>query len=139
MDTTNVGKDIFGGYYIPAGYGTAVAAEGGNKNIFEVISNFIAWAESGIQDGCQEELAAMETAMNGLLTTIAKVGGQMNRVSLNVTMLETTRDDKAMRMSSIEDIDMTTLLIKLSQQQIAYQSVLQSSSMIMGLNLTKYL
>ena len=42
-------------------------------------------------------------------------------------------------MSSIEDADLTELLTRLAQQQMAYQSILQSSSMIMQLNLTKFI
>ena len=43
------------------------------------------------------------------------------------------------RMSTIEDVDLTELVTKLAQQQMAYQSVLQSSTMIMQLNIMDYL
>lgn len=139
ISVTNSGKDIFGGMYTPPGYTTPVAAEGGDKNIFEVLSNLIAWAETGPSEGCGEALDALTTASEGLLTNVARVGGKENRVSLNVTILESHQDDQTNRMSKIEDVDLTELLTRLTQQQMAYQTVLQSSSMIMQLNLTKFI
>ncbi len=41
-------------------------------------------------------------------------------------------------MSYVEDIDLTELLTKLTRQQLTYQTVLQSSSMIMKLSLANY-
>lgn len=139
LSVTNCGKDIFGGMYTPAGASSPIPAEGGDKNIFEVLSNLIAWAETGPSDGCGESVAAVKTAIEGLQTSTARVGGKEQRVSLNMTMLETHHDDQVTRMSSIEDADLTELLTRLAQQQMAYQTVLQSSSMIMQLNLTKFI
>ena len=42
-------------------------------------------------------------------------------------------------MSYTEDIDLTELLAKLTRQQLTYQTVLQSSSMIMQMSLAKYI
>ena len=139
MSTTFCGKDIFGGLFIPEGQSIAIPAAGGAKNIFETVADFLAWAESGVQDGCQDALENLTVAMEGLLSNIAKLGGKMNRVSLNVDMLQYHTDDNTKRMSGLEDIDFTTLMIDLSKHQMAYQSVLQSSSMIMQLNLTKFI
>jgi flagellar hook-associated protein 3 FlgL len=43
------------------------------------------------------------------------------------------------RLSYVEDIDLTELLVKLEQQQITYQTVLQSASKIMNMSLASYL
>ncbi len=139
LSVTNCGKDIFGGMYTPAGASAPIPAEGGDKNIFEVLSNLIAWAETGPSDGCGESVAAVKTAIEALQTSNARVGGKEQRVSLNVTILESHHDDQVTRMSAIEDANLTELLTRLAQQQMAYQSILQSSSMIMQLNLTKYI
>ncbi len=47
--------------------------------------------------------------------------------------------DQQERLSYVEDIDLTELLTKLTRQQIAYQTVLQSSSMIMNMSLANYI
>lgn len=138
IGVTNDGKEIFGGQYAGPGKDVPVADPAGGKNLFETVSNLIAYAENGIQAGCQEALSDIKEARQGLLANAAKVGGKVNRVSLNVTMLESHRDDQTTRMSSIEDVDLTELFTKMSQQQMAYQTVLQTSSMIMKLNLTNF-
>lgn len=138
MSVTNCGKDIFGGVYTPAGSPGPIPAEGGDRNIFEVLSNLIAWAETGPSDGCGDSVAAVRTAIEGLQTSNARVGGKEQRVSLNLTILQSHHDDQTTRMSTIEDADLFELLTRLSQQQLAYQSILQSSSMIMGLSLLNY-
>lgn len=139
IGVTNDGKDFFGGQYAGPGKDVAVADPAGGKNLFETVSNLIAWAENGMQEGCQEALTNIKDARAGLLTNMAQVGGKVNRVSLNVTMLESHRDDQTTRISALEDVDLTKLFTKLSQQQMAYQTVLQTSSMIMKLNLTNFI
>ena len=47
--------------------------------------------------------------------------------------------DQEERLSYTEDIDLTELLAKLTRQQLTYQTVLQSSSMIMQMSLAKYI
>lgn len=42
------------------------------------------------------------------------------------------------RISHIEDADIGELMTQLSQQQIVYEAVLKSSSMIMKMNLLNY-
>ena len=42
-------------------------------------------------------------------------------------------------MSNIEDIDLPTLLNNIKKQEVTYQGVLQTSSMIMNLSLLNYI
>ncbi len=42
-------------------------------------------------------------------------------------------------MSNIEDVDLATLMTDLANQQLAYEAVLKSSSMIMKMSLVNYL
>ena len=140
LTVTNAGKDIFGGLYTPPdGRGPVAAMDGSAKNIFETVSEFLVWAETGVQSGSQEALENLKTASEGLLTSLAAVGGKEQRAELNLNILENSRYDMEDRMSTIEDVDLTELVTKLAQQQMAYQSVLQSSTMIMQLNIMDYL
>lgn len=140
LTVTNAGKDIFGGLYTPPdGRGPIAAMDGSAKNIFETVSEFLVWAETGVQSGNQEALANLKTASEGLLTSLAAVGGKEQRAELNLNILEGSRFDMEDRVSTIEDVDLTELVTKLAQQQMSYQSVLQSSSMIMQLSLMNYL
>ncbi len=42
-------------------------------------------------------------------------------------------------MSAVEDVDFSELMTRLAQEQLIYNSVLKSSSMIMQMNLSNFL
>ncbi len=140
ISVTNAGKDIFGGMFQELGQSTATPVfDGSNKNVFETVSNLLAWLETGNQDGCGQSVEDLKEAQKFLLTKVAVVGGKYNRVETALDLVGMNKDSQTTRLSAIEDIDITTLYTKLAQQQMAYQTVLQSSSMIMKLNLTNYI
>ena len=137
VEVTNDGKDIFGGQYKGKGDKYAKPVEG--PNIFETISDLIAYTQTNNQDGCGRSLEAMRKMSEHLLTGLARVGGKSNRVTVNVSVMENHRDNQTTRMSNIEDANLTDLLNKISKQQLSYQAVLQSSSMIMKMNLMNFI
>jgi flagellar hook-associated protein 3 FlgL len=136
LSVNNVGKDIFGGYY----QGEPALNDDGDisRNLFEVVGNFIAYLENDNQEGCQRTLAALTEAEKVILTAAAKVGGKENRVQTAQDVLSFQKIDQQEQLSNTEDIDLTELLAKLTQQQMAYSTVLKSSSMIMQLSLVNY-
>ena len=128
-----VGKDIFGGYY------QVKPSIEGDANLFEVVGNFIGYLEGNNQEGCQKTLAALEKAHETVLAESTRLGGLSNRIEMALDVLSFQKLDQQERLSYVEDIDLTELLSKLTRQQLSYQTVLQSSSMIMQLNLAKYI
>lgn len=141
-----VGKDIFGGYYNYPGdkdandnyIGYPVAVEG-QANLFEVVGNLVAALEINSQAGCQEAVASLKDVMTHVLTKVAEVGGRENRLITTQAALIMRQYSEEDNLSAIEDIDVTELMTRLSQQQIAYNSVLKSSSMIMQMSLVNFL
>lgn len=134
VSMNSVGKDIFGGMY----EGKAVF-DGDGRNIFEVVGQLIGYTETNNQAGIQECLASLTTAQEHMLTQNARVGGLENRLSLAKDFLSFQKLDQEDRLSYTEDIDLTELLNNLARQEMAYNTVLKSSSMIMQLNLTKFI
>ncbi|MDR2572880.1 MAG: flagellar hook protein [Desulfovibrio sp.] len=145
LAVNNVGKDIFGGYY----QGEPVLYDNGgdptlsndralSKNLFEIVGNFIAYCENDNQEGCQRTLAALAEADKVILTAAAGVGAKENRVRTAQDVLSFQKIDQQEQLSYTEDIDLTELLTKLTQQQMTYSTVLKSSSMIMQLSLVNY-
>lgn len=132
ISVNGVGKDIFGGYY------QGKPAIEGDNNLFEVVGNFIGYLEGNNQEGCQKTLAALEKAHETVLAESTRLGGLSNRIEMASDVLSFQKLDQQERLSYTEDIDLTELLTKLTRQQLTYQTVLQSSSMIMQLNLAKY-
>lgn len=133
LPVNSVGKDVFGGYY------EGKPALNGENNLFEVVGKFIGYLEGNNQSGCQETLVALTTAEKQILAEATRIGGMENRISMAADVLSFQQLDQQERLSYVEDIDLTELLTKLTRQQLTYQTVLQSSSMIMQMSLAKYL
>jgi len=160
----DVGKDIFGGIYQDP---KAVAANGGerltlsssnasavfssatstytsnggtsSKNLFETIGNLVAFLETNNQQGVSQSLEGLKLCQTQITTALASVGGRENRVATTTTILGNLSDSVTSQLSSVEDVDLTKLLIHLSQQETAYQAVLKSSSTIMQMSLMNYI
>jgi flagellar hook-associated protein 3 FlgL len=166
MSVNNVGKDIFGGlyqttamkypYYYPElsphpyqldpdhPHDPKIAAQpvfgdGDARNLFEVVSRLIAFTECNNQNGVQQCLEDLTTAHQTVMTAAAKIGGKENRLAITKQVLGYQKLDKEERLSYVEDVDLTELLSRLAQQELAYSTVLKSSAMIMQLNLTKFI
>lgn len=132
LSVNAVGKDIFGGYY------EGMPALDGDNNLFEVVGAFIGYLEGNNQEGAQKTLAALKVAEKQILSAATSIGGKENRIQTASDVLSFQKLDQQERLSYVEDIDLTELLTKLTRQQLTYQTVLQSSSMIMKLSLANY-
>ncbi len=141
VTVNNVGKDIFGGLYKTNGDDNYHAAfgEGDGRNLFETVGRLIAYIETNDQDGVGEALDELTEAQTTILSYDASIGGKRNRLEVTLGILENTRYNTESAVANVEDIDLTTLMINLTKQQMAYSTVLQSSSMIMNMSLTNYI
>ncbi len=137
------GKDIFGGlYYSKTEDGEDIllnAYDGGAENLFEVAGRLVAACETNSQDNASKALDELTVALEGILTANASMGAKLSSLGVSDSFLQITKEDQTSRKSYIEDVDVTTLYSNLSKTQMAYETVLRSSSMIMGLNLTKFM
>ncbi len=131
IPVNQVGKDIFGGMY------NGQVVDG--PNIFEAVGQLIAFSENNETAGISEALVTITAAQEHMLTQAARVGGLENRLDLADSMLESEKLDQQSRLSYTEDIDLTELLNQLAKDELAYSTVLKSSSMILQTNLTKYI
>ena len=168
VQVNNVGKDIFGGIYmdpdvILSSNGSiltlgslnasrvfhsngaphmALSIQGQDEdsmNLFEVMGNLVAFAETNNQTGCQQSLANLVKAQEHIMNSIAEVGGRQNRLAISENIVDGLTLNEKSLLSSIEDADVSELMTDLAQQQIVYESVLRSTSMIMQLNLSKFI
>jgi flagellar hook-associated protein 3 FlgL len=140
ITVNNVGCDVFGGLFEPP-FATNGAQPVGDprQNLFEVIGKAIAFLETNSQTGAQEILDMCMEVDSHIGVMRATIGARMNRTEAIAFQLDSLEIDENDRLSSLEDVDLSELMIRLSQQQLAYQSVLQSSSMIMQMSLMDYL
>jgi len=141
-----VGKDIFGGMYETTAsnastkYYTAATFDGSDSgNLLETVGKLVGYLETNNQSGIQECLDDLTTSQNQVLVAAASVGAKENRVDSTETMVTTLSENATTTLSNVEDADLTELITKLSEQELAYQAVLKSSSMVMNLSLVSYI
>ena len=73
------------------------------------------------------------------MNSVAEVGGRQNRLQIDETIIDGLELNEKTLLSSIEDADVSELMTELAQAQIVYEAVLRSTSMIMQLNLGKFI
>jgi flagellar hook-associated protein 3 FlgL len=110
-----------------------------SKNLFEMLGQAIGYLETNSQTGIQETLALCRSVDEHIGQVRTTIGSRMNRVEAVASQLQALQIDESDRLSSLEDVDVSELMIRLAQQQVAYPSVLQSTSMIMQISLLNYL
>lgn len=134
----NIGSEIFGGHY--AGGGDPIFADSDpGKNIFVTVGKLVAALENNDQQGCAQALENLRSGQEYFATQLASVGGRENRLEVAATILSGLKLNQEERMSAIEDVDLPTLLTDMARQQLSYEAVLRSSSMIMKMGLINYL
>ncbi|MCL1890150.1 MAG: flagellar biosynthesis protein FlgL, partial [Desulfovibrionaceae bacterium] len=141
LTVNNVGLDVFGGIYSqPYSYeGPTPSPADMSKNLFELIGKAIAFVETNSQTGSQEILALCQSVNSHLGLVRTTIGARMNRAETIAYQLESLRINETDRLSDLEDVDLGELMTRLAQQELAYRSVLQSSSIIMQLSLMNYI
>jgi flagellar hook-associated protein 3 FlgL len=147
----DVGKNIFGGVYQDPSSSNASPVfdssgmlNGSNagihtKNLFETMGNLVAFLETNNQSGVQRCLDSLFEAQDHIMSSLASVGGRENRLEVAGTVLEGLKLNQEERLSDVEDVDISKLMTRLTQQQMVYQAVLKSSSMIMQMSLMKFM
>ena len=131
-----VGTEIFGGI----DDNQAVAVGGSNAgNLMETVGKLIGFLETDNQSGIQNCLDDLTASQNQVLKAAATVGARENRVTTTGTMVTTLKENATTTLSAVEDADLTSLITTLSEQELAYQAVLKSSSMVMNLSLVSYI
>ncbi|EPR41708.1 flagellar hook-associated protein 3 [Desulfovibrio sp. X2] len=141
ISINNVGKDIFGGVYQDPNASNASLVFGNDaaKNLFDVMGRLVGYLETNNQTGIQGVLEDLDKAHSQVLNQAANVAGRENRLTVAGNVLSSLKLNDNERLGSVEDIDLGELLTKMAQQQLAYETVLKSSSMIMKMTLTNYL
>ena len=138
VQINNVGSTIFGGHY-EHGTEPVFADSEQARNIFVAVGKLVAALENNDQSGCSMALEDLRTSHDYFVTQLASVGARENRLEVAGTVLSGLKLNQQERMSNIEDVDLTTLLTDLANQQVTYEAVLKSSSMIMRMSLVNYL
>ncbi len=138
-----VGKDIFGGIYQDPASNAArpvvIAGYSNVTNLFETVGKLVGYLETNTQSGVQQALADLRSSSQTVLNYAADVGARENRLDVAEGVGKNLFENQTQQLSNAEDVDLSALMVRMAQQQLAYQTVLKSSSMIMNLSLMNYL
>jgi flagellar hook-associated protein 3 FlgL len=138
VQLNNIGSEIFGGYY-ENGTQPVFSDSDVGKNLMVTVGKLVAALENNSQQGCAEALDGLKKGHQYFTTQLASVGARENRLDVADTVLTGLKLNETERMSNVEDADLATLLTDLANQQLSYEAVLKSSSMIMKMSLVNYL
>ncbi|MEF2230753.1 MAG: flagellar hook protein [Pseudodesulfovibrio sp.] len=133
VDMTSVGSDIFGG--VDAATGLAYD----EPNLFETLSDCIAYLEMGDYDSVADCLERLDAAQVTLETGAASVGARENKATYVGDSLSAISTLTTNNISSIEDANAAQIIIELEQANYVYEAVLSSSSDIMKMSLLNYI
>jgi len=137
VDISTVGLDAFGGLYQASGETDASAVDG--ANLFETIGRLIGGLETNDTDVIAQCLEELDDAQQALLVVESDVGSRENKVTSVDTLLELRYSADETLLSSIEDVDVTELMVDLESASTIYQSVVETSTAIMRLSLINYI
>ena len=138
IQINSVGYEIFGGMR----EGTIASAFGPDeeaKNLFVALGKLVGYLETNSQTGVQEALDDLRVSSETVLVQQANIGARENRLEITASFLSNEKINKSARLSSLEDVDVTELMTSMTQENLIYQSVLKSSSMIMNMSLLDYI
>jgi flagellar hook-associated protein 3 FlgL len=133
MDITTVGSTAFGG--VDAATGTPCDA----PNLFETMSDLVAYMETGDQEGVEASLESLRQAQIGLQTASADVGTREIKTEYTKTSLDLMSQRTQTHISNEENASATQLSIELAQAEYVYEAVLKTAETTMGLSLLNYL
>ncbi len=137
VTVNSVGKDIFGGLYQAPGEDTATAVEG--ANLLESVGRLIGALETNDTDVIGQCLEEIREALATVEKAAATIGARESRLEYASAAITTQSDNQTSAASSIEDADITTLMVELEAAETVYKSVVETSTNIMALSLVNYL
>ncbi|SME95340.1 flagellar hook-associated protein FlgL [Desulfovibrio gilichinskyi] len=110
-----------------------------DPNLFETISDAIAYMEIGDESGVANCLEKLRAGNEALTTVSAEIGSSEEKTSFVMSSITLSRNRIATAISSEEDINAAQLSIELTQANYVYQAVLKSAASIMNTSIMDYL
>ncbi len=138
LPINNIGPKIFGGHYKNTGGLEPAFEEDQGKNLFETVGKLIASLELNDVDGIRDSLDNLDASLTQVGEIHADIGARLNRLNTADSILSDLEVNQKERKSFIEDVDFADLLTQISQQQVVYQAILKSASMIMKMSLVNF-
>jgi flagellar hook-associated protein 3 FlgL len=128
------GNNVFG--FPPTG---VAAPKNEDDNLFHVIDQMVANLESGNYSGVSDQISALDSRMDKVLTQQAEVGARVNRVELMQQRLKDLNVNLETLQSKTEDADIEDLIIKSKVNESVYQASLSVGAKVISPTLVDFL
>ncbi len=133
IDVNTVGSDVFGG--VDADTGAAYS----DPNLFEAISDSVAYLWIGDEGGVATTLETIDDGHDQMTIKAANVGAREEKAEFTSTSLSYSRERVTSAISDKEDADSAALTIELSKTEYIYNAVLSSTSKVINMSILDYL
>ncbi|NDV25217.1 flagellar hook-associated protein FlgL [Desulfovibrio sp. JC010] len=133
LEVNSVGSDIFGGIDPDTGEPFP------DPNMFEAMSDSIAYMWIGDEHGTATTLETIDDGYNNMLIETSNVGAREEKADFTGQSLELTRERVASAISDEEDADSAELSVELSRAEYIYNAVLSSTSNVISMSIMNYL
>ncbi len=133
LEVNSAGSDIFGGVDPSTGLPYP------EPNMFEAMSDAIAFMWIGDEGGTAKTLETINDGYNNMLIETSNIGAREEKADFTGQSLALTRERVASAISDEEDADSAQLTIELSRAEYIYQAVLSSTSDVIGMSIMNYL
>jgi flagellar hook-associated protein 3 FlgL len=109
------------------------------RTLFDALDDLRASLITNNTEGIAASMADLSQAQDNLLNQLADVGERLNRMDIREELHAKLKLQTEQWISNVEDVDLIEAMTNLSNQQVAYQAVLQSSAMISRVSLMDYI
>lgn len=113
--------------------------DGSSTNLFSVLSDISANLRSGDSTSLSADLAKMDTAIGQVSSAQATEGATYQRVQVAQTVQSNNNLTLKSQLSSIQDIDLADMAVKVTTAQTTYQASLQTTASIQQMSLLNFL
>ncbi len=112
-----------------------------NQQIADFMNNLVSLRDaftSGSSAAVQATRPALETSENNFLVTLSDIGAKQMRLEVDGHQNEARFAELEKLTGAETDVDLSQVVVKLTQAQTAYQAALQSGAQILNLSLMDY-
>lgn len=111
----------------------------GGVDILQTVADFSAALAANDSAGVQSAITGLENSFNQVSSSVSDIGGRVSRLNATKEDFSAYRLEVKIKISDMEDADITTLISDLKSNQVALEAALASAGKVFSMNIFDYL
>jgi flagellar hook-associated protein 3 FlgL len=111
----------------------------GGVDILQTVSDFSAALAANDTAGVQAAITGLDNSFNQVSSSVSDIGGRVSRLNAAKDDFSAYRLEVKIKISDMEDADITTLISDLKSNQVALEAALASAGKVFSMNIFDYL